>query len=106
MTAPNLHELANTPGAGKARQALKEAGFWKLTEEDCAALPRWDVTVSLAVSATETVSVAASTEAKARRLARGFDDWNVDGDVEQVSILSVVLDLDPIGDPDITEGDE
>jgi hypothetical protein len=58
----DLHELANTPGAGKAQEALRKAGCWKLTAEDVAELPRWDVTVDLCVSATETISVAASTK--------------------------------------------
>jgi hypothetical protein len=100
----DLHALANTPGAGKAAEALKAAGLWKITEEEIANLPRWDVTVSLAVSATETISVAASTKEEAGRLARRFDDWNVDGTVEQVDVMSVTPDKSPIGDPQMTEG--
>jgi hypothetical protein len=102
----NLHELANAPGAGKAQEALRKAGHWKLTAEDIAELPRWDVTVDLTVSATETISVAASTKEEAARLARKFDDWDVDGTVEEVRVLSVVADTCPIGDPQMTEGED
>jgi hypothetical protein len=102
----NLHELANTPGAGKAQEALRKAGHWKLTDEDVAELPRWDVTVDLSVSVTETISVAASTKEEAARLARKFDDWNVDGTVEDISVQSVTADTCPIGDPEMTEGED
>jgi hypothetical protein len=103
---PNLHELANTPGAGKAAEALKAAGLWKITAEEIANLPRWDVTASLTVSATETISVAASSKEEAARLARRFDDWQADGTVEHVEILSVTADPQPIGDAQMTEGEE
>jgi hypothetical protein len=30
----NVHELINTPGAGKAEAALRKAGLWKLTPQE------------------------------------------------------------------------
>jgi hypothetical protein len=31
MTAPNLHDLINKPGAGKAEKIMRKQGYWKLT---------------------------------------------------------------------------
>ena len=44
----DVHELANMPGAGKAKAALKKAGFWKEDysfQDLCIALDEANVTI-------------------------------------------------------------
>lgn len=80
-TLPDLHELANMPGAGKAQAILMDAGF--IGEDPTA--PRWNVHVIALRGISVDVVVRADSEKEAQNIVerRLRDDafwWKVDFD--------------------------
>jgi hypothetical protein len=86
--APDLHALANLPGAGKAFDVLAEAGF---TGDDPTA-PRWRVTLYATQRMATSITVRAHSPDEAKKIAasranaaRGRPDlvhWEAIEDVE------------------------
>lgn len=77
--AINLHELANTPGAGNATKELKKAGYW---DEDAGR----DSKVWVAkVTGTMSCYTSARSEAEAKR--KVLDDVSYDFDeIEEIEV--------------------
>lgn len=85
----DLHELANTPGAGKADRALAQAGH---PREPSPGLSReYEVDVEYEIAVRRTVTVTAESENQALDRARTL----VEQDPGQVAgaVLSVVVDM-------------
>lgn len=84
----DLHELANTPGAGRVRNALRKAGLW---QEDHDGLPLWHVRVEATRSLEAVVLVAAPTEEAAAAAVRErmedihFEDAGYGIDIDGIS---------------------
>lgn len=106
MSALDLHALAALPGAGRAAEALRKAGFW-----DEAASPgrkRFEVTLTGASEAAlrAVVVVEADDAEEAERKASNLDprsiDWELDdeGDVEITDAEATCLGP---ADPDTEE---
>jgi len=79
MTPDKLKALADTPGYGRAAEALRRAGLWD--EERDPTLPRWIVRCEGTVSETVdgAIEIYARDEAAARRIAlerRSDIEWN------------------------------
>ena len=68
MSEVDLHQLANTPGAGVAEKELRSAGHWKIGASN--ALPEWEVAVEFTVRKRDWVPVRASSAHEAKRIAR------------------------------------
>lgn len=100
MTDLDLHALANSPGAGKAQQALKVAGNWNQDyAADGSLNPEWDIEVTATATVHNTLTVRAPDAETALRLARedapeeDEDDWNAD--VDTICVTDAVIALDP-----------
>lgn len=83
MAAVNLHELANTPGAGKAREALRKAGLWQESHDD---LPRWEVEIEATRSCTAIAIIAAPDAETARKAAHKVDTSDLDFEDDYYSL--------------------
>lgn len=90
----DLHQLANTPGFGKAAEVLIKAGAW---DEYAAAGNEREFVVSLdaEIIVCTTVTVMARCEAEARKKATALackrDDWDFPlVDEDEVEVVHVI----------------
>ena len=73
----DLHQLANTPGFGAAKAAIKKAGLW---DEHAGQQEReFRVNVSYTAWVTEVVTVKARSDEEAERLASQAVEEKTDG---------------------------
>ena len=99
MTDLDLHALANSPGAGKAQQALKVAGNWNQDyAADGSLNPEWDIEVTATATVHNTLTVRAPDAETALRLARedapeeDEDAWTTDMGTLSVQSARVITD--------------
>lgn len=87
MDNPDLHALANAPGFGKAKDAVKASGQWNHDyDEHGQPTPEWRVEVEAKATVRLTMTVRAADAETAMRLAREDaseehdEDWMADAD--------------------------
>jgi hypothetical protein len=71
----DLHALANTPGAGKAAKALRDAGLYRDVAED--GRPVWEVRLAATLTGYYDVTVVADSEAAAATAAESWAKKNL-----------------------------
>lgn len=90
-STPDLHTLANTPGAGAAQAALKEAGLW---DEHAGAGPEREFTVFLVASARLeaclTVKARCRSEAEQKAREKVGCDWECAGAVKDIKAETIL----------------
>ena len=98
MADLDLHSLANTPGFGKAKDAVKASGQWNNDyDEDGRPTPEWRVEVEATATVRLTMTVRAPDAETAKRIARedapdeDDDDWKADGDSLSVDRTTIVI---------------
>ena len=73
----DLHKLANTPGAGTARDTLRKAGCWQESDDD---LPLWEVEIEASRPVKAVAYIAAPDAVSAKNAAHRVDFTRLDFD--------------------------
>lgn len=99
MSSVNLHALANTPGFGKAQDALKKLGHWNEDAAPGGKQYRVRVTAVVKTIYTKVFTVTAETQADAEEMAMGKADedhgsgWHFSHEEDRQPVSAKVLDI-------------